>query len=105
MVGWSIFRIENLNDAFTFIGRLFAFDFSTFSINADSQFYTTLIVALFFSFFTLIPFGKRLQDAVFYKEHTLTETIILWILAIFMLLFCLGALNAVGFSPFIYFRF
>lgn len=105
MVGWAIFRIEDLSDAFTFIGRLFAFDFSTLSIDANAQFYTTLIVALFFSFFALIPFGKRLQDAVFYKEHTITGTIILWALAIFMLLFCLGALNSVGFSPFIYFRF
>ena len=105
MVGWSIFRIEELGDAFTFIGRLFAFDFSTFSINADAQFYTTLIVALAFSFIALFPFGKKLQDVVYYEEHNLIWTIILWIVAIFMLFFCLGALNAVGFSPFIYFRF
>ena len=105
MVGWAIFRIEDLNQAFTFIGRLFAFDFSTFSISADAQFYTTLIVALLFSFVALFPFGKKLQDAVFYEEHTLTGTVILWVIAIFMLLFCLGALNAAGFSPFIYFRF
>lgn len=105
MVGWSIFRIENLHDAFTFIGRLFAFDFSTFSINADAQFYTTLIAALIFSFIALFPFGKKLQDIVYYKEHTLTGTIVFWLIAVFMLLFCLGALNAVGFSPFIYFRF
>ena len=105
MVGWSIFRIENLHDAFTFIGRLFAFDFSTFSINADTQFYTTLIVALIFSFIALFPFGKKLQDIVYYREHTLTGTIVFWLIAVFMLLFCLGALNAVGFSPFIYFRF
>ncbi len=105
MVGWAIFRIEDLNQAFTFIGRLFAFDFSTFSINADAQFYTTLIVALVFSFMVLFPFGKKLQDIVYYKEHTLSGTIISWVLAVFMLLFCLGALNAAGFSPFIYFRF
>ena len=105
MVGWSIFRIEDLGDAFTFIGRLFAFDFSTLSITADAQFYTTLIVALMFSFLTLFPFGKKLQDAVFYKDHTITGTVVMWVVAVFMLFFCLGALNAVGFSPFIYFRF
>lgn len=105
MVGWALFRIENLSDAFTFIGRLFAFDFSTFSINADKQFFITFIAALVLSFITLFPFGKKLQDTLFYKEHTIWGTIVLWFVAIFMLLFCLGALNSAGFSPFIYFRF
>ena len=105
MVGWALFRIENLSDAFTFIGRLFAFDFSTFSINADKQFFITFIAALVLSFITLFPFGKKLQDTLFYKEHTIGGTIVLWFVAIFMLLFCLGALNSAGFSPFIYFRF
>lgn len=105
MVGWAVFRIENLSDAFTFIGRLFAFDFSTFSINADKQFFITFIAALVLSFITLFPFGKKLQDTLFYKEHTIGGTIVLWFVAIFMLLFCLGALNSAGFSPFIYFRF
>ena len=105
VVGWAIFRIENISDAFTFISRLFAFNFSTFNINADAQFYTTLIVALLFSFLTLFRFGKKIQDFVFYSNYSNKQYIVIWILAIFMFLFCLGALNAVGFSPFIYFRF
>ena len=105
MVGWAIFRIENLNDAFTFISRLFAFDFSSISVNADKPFYVTLLVALAFSFIALFPFGKKLQDKVYYKEYSIAGTIIAWLVAVFMLVFCLGSFNAVGFSPFIYFRF
>ena len=105
MVGWAIFRIENLNDAFTFIGKLFSFDFSTFSIAADAQFYTTLVVAVVFAFLSLFPFGKKIQDFVFYTNYNNKQHIVIWIIAVFMFLFCLGALNAVGFSPFIYFRF
>jgi len=105
MVGWALFRIEDLGEAFTFIGRLFAFDFSSFGIQADAQFYTILVVALVFSFLTLFPFGKKLQDAVFYKEYSTLGTILVWPLAIFMLYFCIASINAVGFSPFIYFRF
>lgn len=105
MVGWAIFRIGNLGDAFTFIGRLFAFDFSSFTVNGDAQFYTILIVALVFSFITLLPFGKKLHNIVFHKDYSFVGTIIAWGAAVCMLFFCIGALNAVGFSPFIYFRF
>ena len=105
MVGWAIFRIENLGQAFTFIGRLFALDFSTFSIKADTQFHITLIMALLFSFITLFPFGMKLQNLVYYKEHTTSGTTITWCFTIVMFLLCLGLLNAAGFSPFIYFRF
>lgn len=105
MVGWAIFRIEDLNQCSTFIGRLFAFDFHTVSELFDKQFITTLIIAVLFSFITLIPLGKKLQDIVFYKDHAATGTVIIWFAAFFLLLFSLAALNAVGFSPFIYFRF
>lgn len=105
MVGWAIFRIEDLNQCCTFISRLFAFDFHSVSELFDKQFITTLIIAVLFSFITLFPFGKKLQDFVFYKDHAVTGTVIIWISAVFMLLFSLAALNAVGFSPFIYFRF
>ena len=105
MVGWAIFRIEDMGDAFTFISRLFAFDFSTFSIKADGQFYTMLIIALLFSFVGLFPFGKKLQDTIYYKDYSVAGTIVAWVLALFMLFFCIAAINAVGFSPFIYFRF
>ena len=105
MVGWAIFRIEDLGSAFTFISRLFAFDFGTLSIDADGQFYTMLILALVFSFITLFPFGKKLQDTVYYKEYSIPGIIVAWVLSLFMVFFCIAAINAVGFSPFIYFRF
>lgn len=105
MVGWAIFRIEDLGQCWIFITRLFAFDFSGFIPSSDTQYYTMLIVALIFSFLTLFPFGKKLQDTVYYKKHTKTGYIIGWCTALILFLFCLGSLNAVGFSPFIYFRF
>ena len=105
VIGWVFFRIENFSDATTFIGRMFAFDFNTIETVYDSQFYTTLIVALILSFICLFPFGKKIQDFIFYRNYTKKEHIIVWIIAVFLMLFCLGAFNSVGFSPFIYFRF
>ena len=104
-VGWAIFRIENLSDAFTFISRLFAFDFTSFMAIQSPQFYTTLVMALVLAFIVLLPFGKKLQNAVFYTDFSKKQHLAAWPVAVFLLLFCLGALNAAGFSPFIYFRF
>ncbi|MBP5643486.1 MAG: MBOAT family protein [Bacteroidales bacterium] len=105
MVGWAIFRIENLHDVWTFISRLFAFDFQSFTWSSGAQFYTTLIAALAFAFVGLLPFGKKLINFTFYTDYSIKQHLVAWPIAIFMLLVCLGALNSAGFSPFIYFRF
>ena len=104
-VGWALFRIENLSDAFTFISRLFAFDFQSVIPIQSLQFLTTLIIAVIFSFIVLFPFGKKLQSIVYYTDFSKKQHLAVWSVSIVLFLFCLGALNAVGFSPFIYFRF
>ena len=104
-VGWAIFRIENLSDAATFISRLFAFNFRSFAPINNAHFYTMLVLALSFAFLTLLPVGKKLQDTVFYTELSKKQHLVAWSTSIVLFLFCLGALNATGFSPFIYFRF
>lgn len=104
-IGWVIFRIENLSDAFTFVSRLFAFDFQSIIPIQSLQFFTTLIIGLIFAFITLLPIGKKFQNFVFYTDFSKKQHLAAWLVSIFLLLFCLGALNAVGFSPFIYFRF
>lgn len=105
MIGWVFFRIESFSEAITFISKMFSFDFGTLSSCYDSQFITTLAVALMFSFLCLLPFGKKIQDFVFYTKYNKTQHIVVWLIALFLLFFNLGSLNAVGFSPFIYFRF
>ena len=104
-VGWAIFRIENLSDAFTFLSRLFSFDFQTIIPIQSLQFCTTLIVALIFAFIALFPFGNKIQNFVFYTNFSKKQHLAVWSVCIVLFLFCLGALNAIGFSPFIYFRF
>ena len=104
-VGWALFRIENLPDAFMFISRLFAFDFQSIVPIQSLHFYVTLIVALIFAFIVLFPFGKKLQSFAFYNDFSKKQHLAVWPACIFFLLFCLSALNATSFSPFIYFRF
>ena len=105
LVGWAIFRIEGLPSCWTFIQRLFCFDFSGFALADHPQYYATLLVALVFSFLTLLPLGKRLERWVFYTRYGNTQLTAVWIIACLMFVCCLVTLTATKFSPFIYFRF
>ena len=102
---WVFFRIESLPEALAFVGRMFSFDFAHLDVAGNLRFYVTLILAFFFSFITLFPFGKRLQERVYFTEPTDRQHILYWIIAAFAFYFCIGALNSASFSPFIYFRF
>ncbi len=99
------FRIEDISLAWTFMTRLFAFDFAPVSWAGNEQYFTTIFVAAFFSFITLFKFGLKLQDKVYFSKLNKGEHILFWIISIILFIFCLASLNATGFSPFIYFRF
>jgi alginate O-acetyltransferase complex protein AlgI len=104
-VGWALFRIENLPEAFAFISRLFAFDFHSLVFIRSPHFYVTLAIAVVFAFIVLFPFGKKLQNSVFYTDFNKKQHLAVWSVSMLLLIFCLVTLNATGFSPFIYFRF
>lgn len=103
--GWVMFRADTIGEAFDYYKAMFSFNFGGFSWSAGRQFYTMLIIAVVFSFLTLFPFGKKIEQAVFYKNYSVGGHIAAWLVSIFLLFFCVAAMNATGFSPFIYFRF
>ena len=104
-IGWVLFRAENIGHAFEYYKAMFSFDFSGFSLDAGRQFYIVLLIALLFSFLTMFPFGKKVEQAVFYKDYSVAGHIGAWVVSLLLLFTCVAALNATGFSPFIYFRF
>ncbi len=102
---WMFFRIEDIGLAWTFVTRMFAFDFNGFVFPGNAHVYTTLVVAALFSFITLTGWGKRLEQKTFYTDFSERQHIWVWIAAALLFIFCVAALNATSFSPFIYFRF
>ena len=102
---WVFFRIENIGVAWTFVTRMFAFDFSDFTFMGNAHVYTVMAIAAFFSFITLTKFGQRWQEKAYFTDFTDRQHIWVWILAALAFVFCIAALNATSFSPFIYFRF
>ena len=99
------FRIERIDLSWLFIKRLFAFDFVPFHFGENPHLYVTMLIAAFFSFFTLSKFGLKVQDKVYFTEYNKRQHIVAFVVSLCAFVFCLGALNATGFSPFIYFRF
>ena len=49
--------------------------------------------------------GKRLEQKAYYTDFSERQHIWVWIAAALLFIFCVAALNATSFSPFIYFRF
>ncbi len=103
--GWVLFRADSIGHAFDYYRAMFSFNFQGFSWNAGSQFYVTLLVAFLFSFLTLFPFGRKVEQWVFYRNYGTVGHCVAWGCSMLILLTCIAALNATGFSPFIYFRF
>ena len=104
-VGWALFRIEDLPTCWLFVTRLFSFRFGPLAFAADPQYFVTLLVALFFAFFTMLPLGKRVERWIFHTDYHGCTHLWVWLTACLLFFCCIGALTATDFSPFIYFRF
>ena len=75
------------------------------SVYTPKDTYTIMAIAALFSFLTLTGWGKKLEQKVYYTDFSDRQHIWVWIVAALAFIFCVAALNATSFSPFIYFRF
>lgn len=105
LVGWVFFRIENINHAFFYIHKMFSFEFTGSSYLIQPEVWVTLILGFVFSFITLAKAGKWLEQKVFYPKLNTTGHFIYVLISVVFLAICTGYITALGFNPFIYFRF
>lgn len=105
VVGWTLFSIEDMVHASAYLEHMFSF-VDGIDISLSNELVFTGILAVLISFFTLSPFGKKLQAWV-YSDGDLDTLRTLRLLSISALLFtlCVAYITASGFNPFIYFRF
>ena len=64
-----------------------------------------LAIALVFSFITLTPWGRKLDNKVFAEHYSKRLSWVMFALTLMLLVLSLGALCVSNFNPFIYFRF
>jgi alginate O-acetyltransferase complex protein AlgI len=105
VMGWVIFRIEDIPTAMSYYVKLFSFDFSKISFSSNPELFFIMTVAVLFSFITVSKHGLKLQEAVFYTRYTVSRKSVMLLLAVTLLILSVASITTSGFNPFIYFRF
>ncbi len=105
VMGWVIFRIEDYRSAFIFYGKLFSFKFSPLNWSDNHDFFTFFILAALFSFFVLLPGGKKFQQNIFYADYNKRKLALMFVVSVILLVLSVAGITTTGFNPFIYFRF
>ncbi len=105
LIGWVYFRLVYLKPASHYLARMFSWHASTWQWHPTSIFYFYLACAGFFSFFTLLPGGKKIQFSLFHAEYATRKHVALACISLVLLVVCAGKITTASFNPFIYFRF
>ncbi|MFN0203691.1 MAG: MBOAT family O-acyltransferase, partial [Bacteroidia bacterium] len=105
VVGWVFFRIETFTQASQFAAKMFSFHFHNPLLKIDISFYFFLGLAIFFSFFAIVPSGQRFQEKIYTANLSAVGHGLMTIVTMLLLFISLSSITSSNFNPFIYFRF
>ncbi len=105
LIGWVLFRAENMGQAGDYLHNMFNMDFAFDGIYFDKKFWFILIVAVFFSFYGGFRKVEKWQVKVFEKNKKSGTLILFFMISVMLFIISLGYITSSGFNPFIYFRF
>jgi len=104
-LGWVMFRVENVKDAFHYLKSMFLINDIQLFVNISTEQWFTGAIALFFAFFCAFDKGKQIQAKVYADVMSLRLSGLMAVVSILLFIFSLSYITASGFNPFIYFRF
>lgn len=106
MIGWVFFRIEDFDEAFRFVGRLFTTNHEATRVFYYFLDYERITVLLLGILLSLLPFNSWLKEI---RPVSGIPTILLEtgrnLLLLASLLYCVMELTSSSYNPFIYFNF
>ena len=105
MIGWVIFRSNNLEQINDFLKAMFSFRFTTPETDGNMKFYAVLFLAVFFAFYGGFKRIEKWQLAILAKEQQDKKIFSMAALSALFFIICLFGIASSGFNPFIYFRF
>jgi len=105
LIGWVLFRSDNIHIAGDYLNNMFAFDFTPDLFYFNRKFYIILVAAIFFSFWGGFNKIEKWQENLFAQGKGLRVIIPMFIISVFLFIVSLSAITSSGFNPFIYFRF
>jgi alginate O-acetyltransferase complex protein AlgI len=103
-IGWVFFRAGNLHQALVYLSKMFSFSGGINDIWLSSKYWTVLLVAVIFSFWSGIKNIEQWVGRLYHSPSNRT-LIVMTLVSLLLLIICEANINAAGFSPFIYFRF
>lgn len=106
LIGWVMFRLDDLNKIKLAYSKMFFMN-PTFnnSLSIDEEQKYIILIGLFFSFCTLMPFIKKIEQKIFYSTYTLKWHLTMFLTSLILLIISISYITAFNFNPFIYFRF
>jgi len=105
LIGWVIFRAENMEMVLLFFKKMFLFNAGTQNYGFDNKFLFILAISALFSFLTAGKFGEHIQKYFYYSNYKRSEYIGMSLLLMLILVLSIASITSSGFNPFIYFRF
>jgi alginate O-acetyltransferase complex protein AlgI len=105
LMGWVLFRCENIDHIKYYFTRLFDFHFRPTDLYFDTRFIVMLAFAVLFSFFGAFGAVEKWQEKVYSSDQKNHNVIFLCVFGIFLFVICSAGVVSSGFNPFIYFRF
>lgn len=105
VLGWVLFRIENLEQLPVFYGALASFSWSDIPVLTTPTKYV-FVVAIFFSFIPAFKWGQNWQNWWFNtSNYTAKEHVVLFLITALLFMVSCSAVLSSSYNPFIYFRF
>jgi alginate O-acetyltransferase complex protein AlgI len=104
-IGWVFFRSDSFTHSAGILSAMFSFDFSINPGLLNPQFFVCFLMAIFFSFFILIPGGKKIQENLFSVYQSPVPLLCCSVISCILIVCAVAAIASTNFNPFIYFRF
>jgi alginate O-acetyltransferase complex protein AlgI len=105
VMGWVFFRAEQIGPALSYLKHMFVWQSGSAAWLPGNEFWFILGIAAMFSFFTLSNWGQKLQEKVFYHNHTLKMHLAMTLIGVVLCVLSAASITSSSFNPFIYFRF
>lgn len=105
LIGWVFFRSENLSYAAHYLGKMFAFDFSSPGIYLNSQFWFFLFIGMICSFSGIIKQIEKHAISFYQVGAQFRYTFLKATVCLFLTWICMTSIFSSAFNPFIYFKF
>jgi alginate O-acetyltransferase complex protein AlgI len=105
LIGWVLFRVDNMAIALEYLNRMFSFNFEPDRLYFENKFYGILIIAIVFSFYGGILKTEKWQENLYKQGKPLRVIFPMLGVSILIFIVSLSSITSSGFNPFIYFRF